>query len=276
MTNSYSKKLTLVLLAFNANLAMAHEGIGAHLDHINEALQKNPDKQSLYIERGAIYSSEAGLYEQALKDFSNAEKLGPPIVVAYEFGLLFFRMNQFEKAISYFDTYIKRFPEYAPPYEYRAKAAYQLGNIEQSLADFNTFFQLEKQANPGSFITAAGIQASVKDAKGLDAAIALLDRGIAQIGLNPQLQYYAIQLELRRNRPDQAISRLDSIKTLLNESPSWKLDMAELLFKTGETKQALKLLNDSEAQLKMLKATPARINLIKEIQTLRHQYDLKR
>lgn len=258
------------LFLFQADVAMAHEGTGAHLDHINEALEKTPDKQALYIERGAIYSSEAGMYELALKDFQRAEELGSPVAVAYQLGLLFYRSAEFAKSRVYFDRYINQFPDYAPAYEYRAKAAYRLGDAKQAMADFNTFFHLQKQTNPGSFIAAAKIYASAKEG-GVDAALALLDQGMQQIGLNPQLQSYAVRLELQRNRPEQAVARQQSMKTMLNDSPAWQAEMAELLLNTGKPAEAAAFLDEAETQLAKLKATPARVNLLKTIQKLRQQ-----
>lgn len=258
------------LFLFQAEVSIAHEGPGAHLDHINEALEKTPDKQSLYIERGAIYSSEAGLHELALKDFQRAEKLGPPVAVAYELGLLFYRSAEFSKSRMYFDRYISQFPDYAPAYEYRAKASYQIGDTRQAMADFNAFFRLQKQINPGSFIAAAKIYASAKEG-GVDAAIALLDQGIKRIGLNPQLQSYAARLELQRNRPEQAIARHQTMRTMLNDSPAWKAEMAELLLDAGKPAEAAAFLDQAEEQLAKLKATPARLNLLQTIQKLRRQ-----
>lgn len=263
--------LSIAFLLSAAIPAFAHEGIGAHLDHVNEALRQHPDSQSLYIERGAVYSGEAGMHERALEDFQLAERLGPPVAVAYELGMLYYRTEKFDRAIAYFDKYIEQFPAYAPPYEYRAKALYALGADERARADYDEYFRLETRPNPGSYIAAAQMRASPGAAKNLAEAIALLDSGMNRIGLNPQMQNCAIELELKRSRPQAAIARQRSLKNLLGAGPVWQIDMAELLLADGKRGAANRLLADAEAQLSRLKVTPARLDLSKKIRSLKER-----
>jgi predicted Zn-dependent protease len=94
-----------------------------------------------------------------------------------------------------------------------------------------------------------------------------------RLGLNPELQRYAIRLELQRSQPDKAIQRLLGLKTLLKESPAWQVDMAELLIETGRSAQAAAYLDAAEARLAKLRSTPARSDLAKKIRTLKRQPD---
>ena len=250
-----------------SGMVYAHEGTAHHIEQLNKLIEKAPEAQSLYIERGAIYSREGGLHEKALADFEKAETLGPKIAVAYELGLLFFRTEQFTKAQAYFDQYITAFPNSPQGYEYRAKTAYHLNDLQQSFRDFEKFFALQKKVNPGSYIEAASIYVS-SEQKGLDAAIELIDQGIERIGLNPQLQRYAVELELQRNQVESAIKRFQSLQSLLNDSPVWKVGMAELFLKAGRNNEAKKLLTTAKAQLTKLKPTPARLQLLETVSQL--------
>lgn len=250
-----------------SGMVYAHEGTAYHIEQLNKLIEKAPEAQSLYIKRGAIYSREAGLHEKALADFEKAQTLGPKIAVAYELGLLFFRTEQFTKAQTYFDQYIAAFPDSSLAYEYRAKTSYYLNDMQQSFTDFEKFFALQSHINPGSYIDAAEIYAS-SEKNGIDAAIELIDQGIERIGLNPQLQRYAVDLELKRNKIDNAIKRFKSLQLLLNDSPVWKVRMAEIFIKARKVNQAKKLLATAKDQLTKLKPTPARLELLSRISKL--------
>jgi predicted Zn-dependent protease len=265
--------LWFALLVSSIENLRAHDDVADHLRLLDQAIERTPNKQSLYIERGALYSSEAGMHERALQDFRRAEQLGPPVAVAYQLGMLFFRTGDFAKARSYFDRYLEQFPGFAPAYEYRAKAAYRMGDKAKSMADYDAFFRLQKHINPGSYIDAAGIHASSNEERDIEAALSLLDQGMNRLGLNPELQRYAIRLELQRSQPDKAIQRLLGLKTLLKESPAWQVDMAELLIETGRSAQAAAYLDAAEARLAKLRSTPARSDLAKKIRTLKRQPD---
>jgi len=308
VVSGYMKTLrfwVFLYISLYSYAAASHQGVAAQLERIDKAIESNPQNQVLLIQRGALYSHD-GQYDRAEKDFLRAESLGAPVSVAYELGLLFYRSQAFARARTYFDRYIKQFPQHASAYEYRARTAHRLGDTKQALADFEVFFELQPKASPGHYIDVAKIYAAetfvnktdviktdvnkanvdetninkanisktnvnktnVNKTTGLDAAIDLLDKGMATIGLTPQLQRYAITLELNRNQPDKAIARLQRLEPLLKGSPSWKLEMAQLFLQTGKTAQAQQLLNKASAELAVLKLTPARISLAEKITQL--------
>jgi len=262
-------------LSLYSHSAATHQGVAAQLERINRAIENNPQNQALLIQRGALYSHD-GQYARAEQDFRQAETLGAPVSVAYELGLLFYRSKEFARAQRYFDRSIKQFPQHAAAYELRGRTAHRLGDNRQALADFSMFFKLQPQPNPGHYIFAAKLhEANTHVAKTdalkateLTAAIDLLDKGMANIGLTPQLQRYAVTLELQRNRPQHAIIRLQSLEPLLNGSPSWKLEMAQLFLQTGQPARAKHLLSKAETEVAALKVTPARLELAEKIAQL--------
>jgi predicted Zn-dependent protease len=103
---------------------------------------------------------------------------------------------------------------------------------------------------------------------GISPALDILDSGNAKLGLTPQLQQYAIQLELQRKRPDLAVERMRALEPMLGNSPEWKVAMAELYIQTGQIEQASSLLNGATRQLESLRKTPARIELRERITVL--------
>ena len=259
--------LTCLIVLFGQQELSAHPGAHAALEHFSRQIEEHPRQQSLYIQRGIVYSND-GQYPLAEADFQRAAELGDPILVGFDFGVLYYRMGDFDRARRYFNGFLKRFPNHAPCLEYRARLLRDAGDYEASVADFRQVFELQERPNPGHYISAAKMLQS-KGTDGIDQALVLLDHGNKKLGLTPQLQQHAIQLELLRKRPEEAVKRMRDLEPILGESPDWKVDMGELLLQVGKTEQAAALLNAASLQLDTLRKTPARLKMRERINRLR-------
>lgn len=255
--------LSFLLAATNV---LPHPGAHDKLVYINKQLELKPQDQQLYIHRGSTYSND-GQFDNALADFRKAETLGNPLAVAFELGVLHYRQAKFDAARSYFDAWLQRSPKHAPALEYRARLLRDAGDFKASLADYKVLFALQKRSDPGNYISAAKMLAELDD-EGLASAIDMLDQGMQQLGLAPQLQRYAIELELQRKQTAKAIARLGSLQPMLGKSPDWKTDMGELLLLAGKKAEARELFNAATNQLATLRKTPARQQLLEKIQQL--------
>jgi tetratricopeptide (TPR) repeat protein len=255
--------LLCVLYVHNGN-AFAHAGHDEQLLRINRAIEQQPDDQALYIRRGSIYS-ENRQFDDAIANFEHAEQLGPAVLVAFERGILYYRMGDFERATEYFDQYLEQFPQAAHGYEYRAWAARDTGNYQQAIADLNSYFDLLEAPHPGNYIAAANM---LHDMQQTGQALQLLDKGMEKIGLTPQLQRRAIELELERGQVSNAIARQDSLRKPLNANPLWKLQMAELLLQDNRDEEARKMAQQAETELLELRPTPARLQQLQRAREL--------
>lgn len=264
--NSILPILIFFFALLSANLAWSHQSHHSKVALINEQLLKQPNNQRLYIERGIEYSND-GEFDLALADYQKAQTLGDPIATAFHLGVLFYRKGEFDKAEKQFNDVLKYLPEHAQSLEYRARLRRDAGDYEGSIADYSAFFALHQRPNPGHYISAAKMLAAMQT-KGITEALKWLDQGIEQLGLIPQLQRYAIELELQRNNIDGAIDRLYSLEQILGDTPNWQVEMAELQFAAGHPRKARELLSSAVQQLQTLRTTVARITLMKKIQGL--------
>ena len=246
----------------------AHPGASATIDHYSHQIEQDANNQRLYILRGIAYSND-GRYEDALADLKQAEKLGDPVLVSCDLGVLHYRKGEFEAALTYLDRYLDRYPARGRVYclEYRARARRDSGDHAGAIRDFRRVIELEPRPNPGLYVSVATMLAESGET-GIDEALQILDAGIAKLGLNPQLQHHAIDLELARQRPDRALARGEALRPILGDSPKWKVDMAELYLLDGESTQADGMLKDAKAQLQGLRKTPARLKLLERITAL--------
>lgn len=256
--------LLLCVLSIHSSNAFSHAGHDEQLLRINRAIEQQPDDQALYIRRGSIYSENLQ-FDNAAADFAHAERLGPGVVVAFEQGILYYRMGDFQRSSDYFNQYLEQFPLAAHAYEYRAWAARDAGDYKQAIADLNSYFDLLEKPHPGNYIAAANM---LRDMQQTGHAVQLLDKGIEKIGLTPQLQRRAIELELEQGHVSNAIARQASLRTALHANPLWKLEMAELLLRDNRDTDAQQLAREAEYELLELRSTPARLQQLERAREL--------
>ena len=248
----------LALPAF-APGALAHPGMHETIAYLSERIREAPEDQALYIERGIAYS-EDGLLGPALADFRKAETLGDPVRVAFDLGVLHYRAGDFDRAREALTRTLARFPAHALAFEYRARAARDAGDARAAVADFEAVFALREDVNPGSYLSAAELLLPLPDA-GADAALALLDRGMAQLGVIPQLQQRAIALERERGAFGAALKRHETLAEPLAWSPDWRVERAELLLELDRPEEAARELTAAQTALAALRPTRARAAL---------------
>jgi tetratricopeptide (TPR) repeat protein len=261
-----ARVLVLLLLSYPVAV-FAHPGDAEKIAILTHRIEAQPGDQRPYIARGAAYSHD-GQYELALADFRKAEGLGESVGVAYELGVLQYRIGKLDAARTYLDTFLKRFPNHPPALEQRAYVLADLGEPEAAVAAFETLFAAQPRPNPGLYVSASKLLAAQGET-GVEPALAMLDRGMERLGVIPQLQQYAIELELRRQKPAKAIDRLKTLEPALGEGPDWKVAMGELLLLDDRPDEAGQLFDEALAQLETLRKTAARQRTLKKLQMLR-------
>lgn len=264
---SHLSRLLLLLIAAIHQQSLAHPGADAAINHFTEQIQLHPEAQSLYLQRGIAYSND-GQYNKALADLGLASKLGDPINVCFDLGVVYYRQGELDLALRYINQRLSRFPADAAALEYRARVSRDRGDAATAIADFRRVFELEERPNPGHYVSAAELLVS-SGPDGIPQALAILDSGNDKLGLTPQLQYSAIELERRRGRTDLAVERMSSLQAILGDSPDWKVSMAELRLENGDVTQAAALLNEAISHLESLRKTPARLDLMSQISALK-------
>lgn len=253
--------------------APAHPAEFERIEILTQRIEAQPLDPNLYIDRAASHSHD-GQYRLAMKDLERAAKLGDPVLAAYELGLLHARMGEQAKAKIKFDQFLERFPNHARALERRARLLADLGETDAAAADYERFFAVTPRPNPGSYLSAAKIF-TPQSGGDLTLALAMLDRGMVRLGVIPQLQQYAIELEVRRGQDDRAIERLEALKPALGDGPEWNVQMAEILIRMTKVKQGRRHLSRAKTALRELRETPARTKLTKRIAAMEAALDAR-
>lgn len=252
-----TQSLFLTALLVLVNTAQAHPGQHDQLQQVNRHLQDSPGDQTLYIQRGVIYS-EGGQYAQALADLRQAQTLGDPVLVDFQLGVLHYRMGDYDTANTHLQRYLLRFPDYAPAYDFLARGARDSGDYDLAVTYLGQYFRLQERPSPGHYLAAARM---LEESGRFAEALVIIDQGQATLGVIPQLQRPAVALELQLQQPDRALARLETLGSQLDFSPAWSLDMAELLLRVDQPAAAAEKVADARQKLTTQRPTPARLEL---------------
>lgn len=263
-----------ILVVWISDVCHAHRGIELRLDELDGLIKIQPHRQELYILRGAEYSRH-GQWDLALHDFERAGKLGNDDAVAFELGRHYYRRGNYEAARLRFTQYRFHRPGNIDVLVHRARTSVKLGDLDAALGDYTQYFDLKLKAHPGDYLSAAKLLTSHR-AGGIEQALALLDRGLNRLGVGPQLQRYAVELELRRGQSDLALKRWLLLESSLGHSPAWKIELAELYITAIRYGDAEVWLDNAEQQLRTMTQTPARWEMRKTIAKLRNTIDNRR
>ncbi|WP_182169504.1 tetratricopeptide repeat protein [Sediminihaliea albiluteola] len=261
-----SKFAAFICLAIVSSPLWSHPGVDDLIHRLSHMIEHKPERYELYIRRGLAYSDNAQ-YQLALADYRKAAALSSPEALDHDVGVVYYRMGELEQALRHFDAFLAQAPKSYPSYEYRARVKRDMGDYHGAIADLTQYFRLNDSPNPGHYVSAADMLLEL-EANGPESALQLLDEGLEKIGVVPQLQRKAIAIERARGRKDLALERLQTLESVLSSSPSWQLDMAELLIDSKRHGEAANLLKTAQAKLEKLRSTPARIELFKSIAAL--------
>lgn len=257
----------LILAGVGPARVRAHPSAFEQVEKLGEEIRARPEDPANYLLRGRAYSNE-GHFEEALADYEKAAQMGDPIQVAYDLGVLRYRMGNLTEARRQLDLWLEHHPGHPPALEYRARVLRDSGEAAAAVADYRAYFESRPNPNPGDYVAAARLLEEL-EGEGVPGALALLDAGMARLGTIPQLQRPAIALERRRGRLGDAIRRLESLEPALGGSPDWKIDMAELLLASGRKREADRLLDTAAEQLEQSKSTAARVKSRQRLEALR-------
>ncbi|MDE0755807.1 MAG: hypothetical protein OSB26_14270 [Woeseiaceae bacterium] len=253
----------VLLLALPAD-GLAHAPLSSKLHRLDTLIGQNPADSELLIQRAQVYSDQ-GDYERSRIDLDLADSLEDSPKSAFIRAVMLYRVGDLEKSRLQLNRTLDANPHNMAALEYRARIHRDLGRNGAALVDFEALIEEQGVVNPGYYLAAAKLKAT--DDIGVAKALLLLDQGILRLGLIPQLQTYAVTLELRLGDTEAAISRHLSLRPLLNNSPDWKAEIARLYTLHDEPDVALGYYRQAQAQLSGLRPTPARQSLANRVET---------
>ncbi len=247
----------------------AHPGDSHSIAELNSLIAEFPGEQSLYVARGAFHTN-SHQWNNAKWDLQQAQELGDGKEVAFELGRLYYHTGDYLKAQASFQVYLSRYPRYAPAYFLLARSARELSQFEFAIESYLKYLEISSRPQPSEYVEAAQAFVTIGNVR---QALQVLDKGIKQLGLNPQLQRYAMELEVKRNEPHLALDRWYSLEDQLGKTPRWTMTLGTLLISINRVEEARLALRKAKDQLSKRKSTAAMQVLQRELNRLGKLHD---
>ncbi len=220
----------LALLA--AVVAQAHPGLHHDIAQASEAIDKEPARAELYVER-AYLERLAEEYDAALIDLNSAQRFDPGnLRVAAERGMTLSAMGQYAEA----EAELTRFVGHggtAPTFAERAKVRARLGKNKEAVSDYASAIALRPDIE--LYIERGTLQESLGDLAG---AAAGYREGRTKLGEAVTLDLALIRVETSRKRFASALELIAGQLARASVKTDWYLRRADVLDAAGRTTEA--------------------------------------
>lgn len=222
-----------VALLLRASIVAAHPSIYHEIERVSEALEKQPDRVDLLIERGVCYRL-AGDLEASLADFDKAGRLAPSnLDLAAHRGMTLSAMGRNVEAEQELTRFLDGGRVSASALGDRALVRVKLGKLEPAIQDFTRSLSINPDVE--FYIERSKVEESLGH---LDRAAAGLREGLAVLGGAVVLRDRLIDVELRLKHYDGAIRVIDDQLAVTPVRTDWLLRRAEILATAGKAADA--------------------------------------
>jgi len=119
----------------------------------------------------------------------------------------------------------------------RARALTRLQRPTEAADEWSRVTPLLRRPTPDHYVERARAIVEAGEAR-LGEAVALLDEGILRLGPAATLDLLAIELDLRRGRPEAALARVDRQATAAPRHEGWLMRRGEILEQAGRPAEA--------------------------------------
>lgn len=145
-------------------------------------------------------------------------------------------------------------PGFASGWNFLARVESTWGRRDEAIAAKLRFLDLAPKPLPGDVLICAAWLAERARPGDADAALTILDQGLAKLGVLTGLHQKAIGIELELGRHDAALRRLDSLAARYRPSVELSLQRASILEQAGRPAEAAAACDDA---LALLDAVPS-------------------
>lgn len=250
--------------------AAAHPGLDEQIAELSQRIDRGPVSAPLFLERGEVHRAHRD-WPAAEADYRRAIELDPRLhVVQLAKARMLLEAGQAEAAREAAAQYLRHDAASLEGFLQHARSLAALGRHLDAAREYARAIRLgadDHKAGVDLYLERAQALAAAGNAH-LDEAIRGLDEGLDRLHGAVSLQLLAIDLELRRQRPDDAVRRLDTIAALAGRKETWLLRKAEVLEQFGRRVEAASAYRQT---LAAIEALPAGRRMTRAVATLRDQ-----
>ena len=215
----------------------AHADLELRLAHATHAIAGAPERPDLLLRRAELYR-RSGDFSAAHADLDRAAQIAPALgEIDYRRAELLLDEGVAARAITVLDGLLAADPNHIAVHVARARALRRLDRPLDAAAAYTQALQRTRGTAPDLYLERADTLAAAGPSH-MTEAIAGLDEGLEALGPLPALTRAAIELELRAERAEAALARIE-IEILRSQQPIWwVVRKAEILDASGRGEQA--------------------------------------
>lgn len=243
---------------------LAHVGVHERIEALTAQIEQSPGSAELYLKRGELHRLHED-WESALADFNRALEIDPDFDSVYiARGRMNFEARRLETALVDLSHFLAREPNHLEGLVTRARVLVLCEEPLLAARDYDRAIEQMKQPTPEYFLERANALA-MAGAPYLDEAIVGLDEAIEVLGPLVTLEQRAIELEIRRHRYPEALSRLDQIERWTPRE-RWFQQRGEILHEAGRIDEALQAFSRAMAHIESLPPHRRRSESVRELE----------
>lgn len=214
-------------------LVAAHGDLHDRIAALTERIAREPGNADLVLRRGELHRQHRD-WAASLADYDRAASLAPSLaVVEYLRALVWLETGAPDAALGALDRFLARQPDHGNAHLARARALRRLGRPREAADAFGRALVLLPRPTPDHYLERAH---ALSDADDLDGAVGALDDGLARLGRVVSLETAAVDLEVRAERWEAALARLERATTAA--SPASMVRRASILERAGRLDDA--------------------------------------
>ncbi len=228
--------LSLLFSLLFACQVRAEDDAAETLEALNRQLQSNPTDAVLLVRRSHIWTF-LHQYDQAIADLNQASRLAPLPEMDLEKAQIYLAAGWSETGLEHADRYVREVPDDAQGYRVRGRLNASLGHQAKAGADLGAAIEHTKNPTMELYFERAQVLSAGESAN-LPDAVVTLDQAIARFGPIVTLQSAALEVELRQQRYDAALARLDRVVSTMPRKDSWLARRGDVLVQAGRFTEA--------------------------------------
>jgi predicted Zn-dependent protease len=239
-----------ICLTLMPSIARAHEGLHEQILAISARIKRDPKNAALYLQRGELYRLHRE-WARAAADYDRASRIQPSLtIVDLGRGKMLLESRRFQQARFVLDRFLRQHPKHVEGLVTRGRVLARIGARLEAAKDFTEALAIAPAKEPELYLERAQVLAG--DERFIQEALRGLDEGIKQLGPLVTLELAAIDLELRGNNYDAALTRLDKITAQSERKETWLVRRGEILEAAGRKDEAHKAYSDAIVAIESL------------------------
>ncbi|MCG8608864.1 hypothetical protein MJD09_28235 [bacterium] len=221
--------------------SFAHGSVHEQILEVTKQIELNPQAE-LYLKRGELFYFDND-WQAALADYDTVANLNPELAIVDLYrSTTMLAAGMFAEGQQAANRFLRKKPEHGRALLTHARLLVKLENYTDAVASYDKLLSISHTPRPEHYLERA--QTLVNAGPGhVEAALSGLDEGLARLGQIVTLQLYAIDLEVKLNRFDAALQRLEQISIRSARKEKWLFRKGEILKKSGRDHEAQEAYN---------------------------------